>query len=63
MSGDAAAAYAKAVVSADFDSAGGAANKVSGDLAAKGMAMPETELRARMIELMAQAIAQVQAGR
>jgi hypothetical protein len=63
MSGDAAAAYAKAVVAADFDSAGGAASKVSADLAANGIAVPETELRARLTELMAEAIAQVQAGR
>ncbi|HWG04651.1 MAG TPA: DUF1476 domain-containing protein [Beijerinckiaceae bacterium] len=63
MSGDAAKAYAKEVVAADFDRAGGAAGKVTADLAARGIAMPETELRTRITELMAEAIAQVQAGR
>jgi hypothetical protein len=63
LSGDAAVAYAKEVVAADFDGAGGAASKVAADLAAKDIAMPEAELRARMTELMAEAIAQVKAGK
>jgi len=63
MSGDDAKVYAKEVVAADFDmAAGGAMRKVNIDLAAKGIAMPETQLRARMDELMAQAVAQVTAG-
>jgi hypothetical protein len=62
MSGEAANAYAKAVVAADFDRAG-AAGKVTADLAAKGVALTEAELRAKMNELMAQAIAQVKAGK
>jgi hypothetical protein len=64
MAGDAAAAYAKEVVAADFEEAGdrGVVHKVMKDLAAKGEAITESELRARMIELMAQAIAQVTAG-
>jgi len=62
MSGEAANAYAKAVVAADFDRAG-AAGKVTADLAAKGVAVPETQLRTKMDELMAQAIAQVRAGK
>lgn len=62
LSGDAANAYAREVVAADFDRADGAASKVSADLAAKGIAMPEAELRTRMTELLAEAIAQVQAG-
>jgi hypothetical protein len=63
VSGDAASAYAKDVVAADFDGPGGAARKVTADLAAKGVAIPEAQLRVRMNELMAEAIAQVQAGK
>jgi len=64
ISGDAATAYAKEVVAADFEEAGdrGVVHKVMKDLAAKGEAITEPELRARMNELMAQAIAQVTAG-
>jgi hypothetical protein len=36
--------------------------KVTIDLAAKGVVVPEAELRARTDELMAQAVAQVTAG-
>ena len=63
LSGDAATAYAKQVVAADFDGADGAARKVTSDLAAKGVAVPETELRSTTTELMAVAIAQVKAGK
>lgn len=63
LSGDAATAYAKGVVSADFDGADGAERKVAADLAAKGISLPEAELRLRTGELLAEAIAQVQAGR
>jgi hypothetical protein len=64
MSGDAATAYAKEVVSADFEEAGDAdvARKVMADLKAKGVALTEAQLRAKMDELMAQAVAQVKAG-
>jgi hypothetical protein len=63
MSGDAANVYAKEVVAADFDEAAdGAMRKVTIDLAAKGVVIPEAELRARTDELMAQAVAQVIAG-
>jgi hypothetical protein len=63
MSGDAASAYAKEVVNADFEEAGdGVFRKVKSDLEAKGIAVTEAELRARMNELMAQAIVQVKAG-
>ncbi|MBU6462806.1 MAG: DUF1476 domain-containing protein [Bradyrhizobium sp.] len=63
MSGDAANIYAKEVVAADLDGAtGGAMRKVTIDLDAKGVVVPEAELRARMAELMALAIAQVTAG-
>ena len=63
LSGDAANAYAKEVVAADFDSAGGAAGKVTADLAAKGVAVPEAQLLTKMDELMALAITQVKAGK
>ena len=64
LSGDAANDYAKAVVAADFEEAGDAdvVRKVMGDLVAKGIAMTEAPVRAKMAELMAQAIAQVKAG-
>jgi hypothetical protein len=64
LSGDAATAYAKEVVTADFEEAGdGVFHKVTGDLGAKGVVVPEAELRVRMDELMAQAIMQVKAGK
>ena len=63
MSGDAAGAYARDVVAADFDAAGdGVFRKVSGDLNAKGIAIAEEQIRAKMDELMALALAQVKAG-
>ena len=64
ITGDAAAAYAKEVVSADFEEAGDqdVQNKVMKDLTAKGVAVTVPELRAKMDELMAAAIAQVKAG-
>jgi hypothetical protein len=63
LSGDAAAAYAKEVVAADFEEGGsGVVRKVTADLGAKGVAITERELRVKMDELMAQAIVQVKAG-
>ena len=64
LSGDAAAAYAREIVSADFEEAGHAAvlRKISTDLAGKGIAVTEPQIRAKMDELMAQAAAQVKAG-
>ena len=64
MSGDAAAAYAKEVVAADFEEAGDGdvLRKVFGDLTAKGTAITEAQVRAKMDELMATAAAQVKAG-
>jgi hypothetical protein len=63
-SGDAADAYAKEVIAADFEEAGDAdvVRKVTGDLSAKGISVSEQEIRARMSELMAVAVAQVKAG-
>ena len=64
ITGDAATAYAKEVVAADFEEAGDSdvVRKVTGDLAAKGIAITEAQLRAKMDELMALAIMQVKAG-
>lgn len=64
LSGDAATAYAKDVVAADFEEAGDAdvVRKVLGDLAARGVTITEPELRARMDQLLAEAAAQVKAG-
>jgi hypothetical protein len=64
LSGDAATAYSRDVVAADFEEAGdGVFRKVTSDLGAKGLVIPEAELRARMNELMALAIVQVKAGK
>jgi hypothetical protein len=64
MSGDAANAYAKEVVAAEFGAGGNAdvVRMVMADLGAKGVALTEQQLRVKMDELMAQAIAQVKAG-
>jgi hypothetical protein len=64
MSGDAAAAYAKEVVAADFEQPGDndVMHKVTRDLAGKGVVITEAQLRAKMDELLAQAIIQVKAG-
>jgi hypothetical protein len=62
MTGDAASTYAKTVVAAEFEAAGGVFRKVSADLEAKGIAVPETELRLKMDGLMAQAATEVKAG-
>jgi hypothetical protein len=61
-SGDEAAAYAKEVVAAVFEGDGDVLHKVLGDIKAKGVNMTEEQLRARMDELMAQAVAEVKAG-
>ena len=64
ITGDAATAYAKEVVAADFEEAGngGVFRKVMGDLTAKGVALTEQQVRAKMDELMLLAAAQVKAG-
>lgn len=61
-SGDEAAAYAKDVVAADFEEAGDkdVLRKVATDLAGKGVT--EQQVRTKMDQLMAEAIAQVKAG-
>ena len=64
LSGEAANEYARTVVAADFQGPGHdeVVRKVMDDLAAKGIAPSESEIRVKMDELMAQAIAQVKAG-
>jgi len=64
VTGDAANAYAKEIVAAEFSEGGDAAvvRKVTEDLSAKGMAITEEQIRDQMTELMAQAVAQVKAG-
>ena len=64
LSGDAATAYSKEVVAADFEQAGDqdVQNKVVNDLAAKGVAVTAAEVRVKMDELIALAAAQVKAG-
>lgn len=64
MSADAAAAYAKEVVAADFEQAGDAdvLRKVVGDLTKKGVAVSEADVRAKMAEFLKVAVDQVKAG-
>jgi hypothetical protein len=64
LSGEVANEYARSVVAAEFGEGHDAdvVSKVMEDLAAKGVAIPEAQVLAKMDELMAQAIAQVKAG-
>jgi hypothetical protein len=64
MSGEQAIAYSREVVAAEFNEGGDAAviAKLMGDLATKGIAITEDEIRAQMGEFLLQAIAQVKAG-
>ncbi len=64
ISGEAASAYAKDVVAAEFEGAGdGVLRKVMADFAAKSVAITEQAIRARMNELTAVAMAEVKAGK
>ena len=65
MSGADADAYAKEVVQADFEEAGedDVFRKVRKDLDAKGAAASDQEIRTQMVDLMAQAIQQIEAGK
>ena len=58
-------AYAKEVVLSDFEEAGDddVLRKVKGDFDAKGVKITDQELRAKMTELMGEAVAQIQAGK
>ena len=64
LSGDAATAYAKEVVMADFEEAGDddVLRKVQGDFTAKGVSLSDDEIRRQMDELMHRAIAEIKAG-
>ena len=62
LSGDAAVAYAKDVVAAVFEGDGDVLHKVLADIKAKGVVLTEQDLRDRMDQLMALAVAQVKAG-
>jgi len=57
-------AYAKEVVVADFEEAGDddVLRKVHKDLAAKGVKQNEQDIRRKMTELLAVAVAQIQTG-
>lgn len=63
-SGGEADAYAKAVVSAEFEGAGdeSVVRKLMADLAAKSSTVTEADIRAKMNELLTVAVAQVKAG-
>jgi len=65
ITGDAAAAYAKEVVAADFEEAGDndVLRKVAADFAAKNVTITELAIRAKMNELIAVAVAEVNAGK
>lgn len=65
ITGEAATAYAKEVVAADFEEAGDAdvLRKVMGDFTAKNVAITEQAIRAKMSELIAVAAAEVKAGK
>ncbi|GAC1504302.1 MAG: DUF1476 domain-containing protein [Bradyrhizobium sp.] len=62
LSADAAVDYARTVVAAGTAGDIDVVRKVMSDLGVKGVATTEPQIRARMDELMAQAIAQVKAG-
>lgn len=65
ISGEAATAYAKEVVAADFEEAGDGdvLRKVMADFAAKNLAVTEQAIRGKMSELIAVAAAEVKAGK
>jgi hypothetical protein len=65
ISGADADAYAKAVVMADFEEAGDddVFRKVRKDLDDKKVAVSDQDIRTAMVDLMAQAIEQIKAGR
>jgi hypothetical protein len=64
MSTEEANAYARDVVAAEFGETGhaGVVGKVMADFEAHGAAITETEVQAKMLELLAEAIRQVKAG-
>jgi hypothetical protein len=64
LTAEAASDYAKTVVAAEFGEGGHAdvVRKVIADLGTKGVTLTDQQIRVKMDELMAQAIAQVKAG-
>ena len=64
IAGDAAKDYAKEVVAADFEEAGDkdVQRKLRKDFDAKGVKVDDAEIRTKMDQLMAEAVAQVKAG-
>jgi hypothetical protein len=63
MEGADADTYAKQVIAAEIDGGhNGVVAKIVADAAAKGHAIAEPEIRAKMTELLAVAVAQVKAG-
>ena len=64
ISGDAANAYAKEVVMSDFEEGGDhdVFKKVRKDFDAKGVALPDQDIRRTMIDLMEKAIAEIKAS-
>jgi hypothetical protein len=62
LSGDTAVDYARTVVAAGTAGDLDVVRKVMSDLAVKDVAITEQQIRARMDELMAQAVTQVKAG-
>ena len=65
MSGADADAYAKEVVQSDFEEAGDddVFRKVRKDLDAKGVSASDQEIKTQMVELLAQAVSQIEAGK
>ncbi len=65
LSGEAAADYAKAVVTTEVSGGGDDAvvRKVIADLGVKGVSMTQSQVRVKLDELMAQAVVQVQGGK
>ena len=62
--GDDAEAYAREVIAADFEEVGheDVVRKIKADFDAAGVARSEDEIRVQMIELLAVAVSQVEAG-
>ena len=65
FTGEAAVAYAKEVVAADFEEAGDAdvVRKVLSDLSAKGAAVTEQAIRAKISDFTNRALAELKAGK
>jgi hypothetical protein len=65
LSGSAAEDYAKEVIRADFKGPGDAniIAKVLADFEAKGVTIDENTLKRKLVDLMAQAVAEIEAGR